>query len=119
MTAAHALDRAEAVLDGTVAVPPDQRIVAAAHLARSALEAGVTDLLADRGVDLRRAWVTSRLTVVQVLVGSEVGTRARLAWAGLSSTCHRHAFELPPADGEVRVLIGEVRSVIDSFLTEE
>lgn len=108
---AQRLHRAEAVLNGSVAVPAEQRLVAAAHLARTALETAVADALHSRG--LGRARVTSRLIVLDAPSGAAVGALARLAWTGLSRACHRHAFELPPAESEVRTLIGDVRTVIE------
>ena len=56
--------------------------------------------------------MASRLTVFACLVGAERGATARLAWTELSRACHRHAFELPPAEGEVRALISSVRGLI-------
>ena len=113
MTPDQRLNRASAVLDGTVTVPVEQRVVAAAQLARSALERAVADVLVSKGHHLNRAWMASRLTVFGWLVGDELGATARLAWTGLSRACHRHAFELPPGEGEVRALITNVRRLIE------
>ena len=107
------LDRAAAILDGTIQVPVEQRVVAAAHLARSGLELAVVEVLLRNAIDLRRARMTSRLTVLGALVGADLGARTRLAWTELSLACHRHAFELPPAETQVRVAISNVRGVLD------
>ena len=112
MSTTRRLDRATQVLDGSVAVPAEQRVVAAAQLARSGLELAITETLTANGHDLRRAWMTSRLTVFAYLVSAERGATARLAWTELSRACHRHAFELPPAEGEVRTLIASVRALV-------
>ena len=114
----HRVDRATAILDGTVTVPAEQRVVAAAHLARSGLELAVADVLSAKGHDLRRAWMGSRLTVFAWLVGAELGATARLTWTELSRACHRHAFELPPPEREVRTLIASVRRLIEEAPNE-
>jgi hypothetical protein len=112
MTTTQRLDRATQVLDGRVAVPAEQRVVAAVWLARSGLEEAVAATLTAKGHDLRRAWMASRLTVFACLVGAERSATARIAWTELSRACHRHAFELPPAEGEVRALIANVRALV-------
>jgi hypothetical protein len=94
-------------------VPVEQRVVAAAQLARSSLELAVADVLLKKGHNLSRAWMASRLTVFGWLVGDELGATARLSWTGLSRACHRHAFELPPGEEEVRALIARVRWLIE------
>jgi hypothetical protein len=111
MSTTQLLDRATAILDGTLAVPIEQRVVAAALMARSGLEMAVTEWLCDRGLDLRRARMASRLTVFSALSGTDLGATARLAWTGLSRACHRHAFDLPPNVWEVRDSITNVRAL--------
>jgi hypothetical protein len=111
MNTTQRLDRAAEVLDGRIAVPAEQRVVAAAQLARSGLELAVAETLTAKGHDLRRAWTASRLTVFTCLLGAERGAAARLAWSALSRACHRHAFDLPPAESEVRALIAIVRGL--------
>jgi hypothetical protein len=54
----------------------------------------------------------SRLIVLRVL-DPVAGTHAGRAWDGLSRACHRHAFELPPAESEVRALMDDVRVVLE------
>jgi hypothetical protein len=113
VTTADRMAQAIGVLDGTIPVPEQQRVRAAAHLGRNALEHTVTEILAVHGTELGRAWMSSRLTVLYVLAGAETATRDRVAWAGLNRVCHRHAFELPPAEAEVRVLLDHVASLSD------
>lgn len=115
MSAAHRLDRATAILDGTVTVPVEQRVVAAAHLARSGLELAVAEVFVEHGLDLRRAWMASRLTVLSSVVGADLGGAVRFVWTALSRTCHRHAFELSPGEWEVRSLIVDVRVVVEQI----
>ena len=104
---------ATAVLEGHVPVPEAQRIVAAAQLARMGLEEAVAAILRTHGIDLGRARMSSRLTVLRVLAGARTGAVARSAWSGLSRACHRHAFELPPSEPEIRSLVALVRTLID------
>lgn len=113
---ASARDRvalATGVLDGRVPVPEAQRIVAAAQLARMGLEEAVAAVLRTHGIDLGRARMSSRLTVLHVLTVPPAGAVARSAWSGLTRACHRHAFELPPAEPEIRSLVAQVRILTD------
>lgn len=112
-TARDRIALATTVLDGDVPVPEAQRIVAAAQLARMGLEEAVAAILRTHGIDLVRARMSSRLTVLHVLAGPSTGAVARSAWSGLSRACHRHAFELPPAEPEIRSLMMLVRALTD------
>ncbi|GEL18669.1 hypothetical protein [Pseudonocardia asaccharolytica] len=106
--AADLLELARAVLDEKVAVPARQRARAAAHLGRLALEEIVSRLCARVGAELPRASMRSRLVVLQVLAPPEWSRSACAAWEGLSRACHRHAYELSPADAEIGALLDHV-----------
>lgn len=107
-------DLACAVLDGGCGVPAGQRTRAAAQLARRALEEVVRTRLTEVGAALPRANMRSRLIVLQVLGPPEVSGPARAAWEGLTRACHRHAYELAPADAEIRVLLDHVAALLDA-----
>jgi hypothetical protein len=111
LTAAATIATAEEVLAGRVAVPVHLRVITAAHLARCALEHAITAVLEARGHQLPRANGRSRLIVLRVL-DEAAGAHAGHAWDGLSRACHRHAFELPPSEAEVRALLDDVRAVL-------
>ena len=53
----------------------DQRVVAAAWLARSGLEEAIAETLTAKGHDLRRAWMASRLTVLRSWSAPSVAPR--------------------------------------------
>jgi len=53
----------------------------------------------------------SRLIVLEVLAAPSVSVPARAAWEGLSRACHRHAYELSPADAEIAALLGHVAAL--------
>lgn len=73
----------------------------ACWLARSALEVTVDALLARQGFQLAEASMRSKLTVLHVAYEhTEIPRRAAYAWHGLSTVCHRHAFELAPTASE-------------------
>jgi len=55
----------------------------------------------------------SRLIVLEVLAAPSVSVPARAAWEGLSRACHRHAYELSPADAEIAALLGHVAALGD------
>jgi hypothetical protein len=44
----------------------------------------------------------SRLIVIRALYDEETAALAEIAWTGLSSLCHHHAFELTPTVTEAR-----------------
>ncbi len=113
MTAAANIAMAEEVLSGRVAVPVHLRVITAAHLARCALEHAITAALEAHGYQLPQANGRSRLIILRAL-DEDAGARAGHAWDGLSRACHRHAFELAPAEPEVRALLDDVRAVLAS-----
>jgi hypothetical protein len=102
------LDLARDILEGRADVPMGQRTRAAAQLTRVALEEIVSDQCVELGASLPRASMRSRLIVLHVLAPPTVSRPARAAWEGLSRACHRHAYELAPADGEISALIDQV-----------
>ena len=88
----------------------DNRI--ASWLARSALEEKVDALLEHKGFRLPRASMRSKLTVLHVAYEqTDIPRRAEYAWQGLSSVCHRHAFELAPTASEAAQYINVVDQV--------
>lgn len=111
MTVVDVLVMAEAVLDGAVPVPGGNSARAAAVLARPALEEIVEDRCAAVAPGLVRPSMRSRLIILTALDGHDVGACAQTAWDGPSRACHHHSYELQPTAGEVRDLIGLVRSV--------
>ena len=107
------LEKARAVLDGEVAVPPATRSRAGAHLARQALEHLIDELCVHySGAHLARAKTRSQLIVLQALGPLDCATAVRTAWEGLSQACHRHAYELPPTESEVRGHLDTVSSLL-------
>ncbi|MET3806801.1 hypothetical protein ABIB25_003821 [Nakamurella sp. UYEF19] len=111
MTAVDVLTMAEAVLDGSVSVPDGNSARAAAVLARQALEEIVDERCAAVAPGLARPSMRSRLIILTALDDADVGACAQAAWDGLSRACHHHSYELQPTAGEVRDLMGLVRSV--------
>ncbi|TCK22774.1 hypothetical protein [Pseudonocardia endophytica] len=115
MTSAEALlNQAGDVLDGTVHVPTAQRTRSAGHLGRQALELVVAQACLAHDADLPGAPMRTRLIVLDTLAPADVSRAARSAWEGLSRSYHRHAYELPPTDIEIRVLLATVRTLLDS-----
>jgi hypothetical protein len=106
------IDVARATLDGNTGLPPRRRTRAAALFARTALELAVNAHLAAAGHDLPGAGMRVRLICLYTLVDRDVGQSATIAWAGLSSGCHQHAYELSPTWSEVSHLIDLVESVL-------
>lgn len=108
---------ARAVLNETGAIPRGQKSRAAALLARQALEDVVAELCESVGAHLRSATMRTRLICLRVLLGSGVADLAEVTWAGLSQSCHHHAFELTPTVGEVQHLIDQVAELASQAST--
>jgi hypothetical protein len=105
------LDYADNVLDG--AVPLGARGPrTAALLGRCALEAWLEEQSGWADADEIRPTTNSKLVVLSVVRGAELGEHAKRLWHGLSRACHHHAYELQPSTAEVRHLIDDVRSLI-------
>lgn len=96
------LNHAEAILNGTVRLPPSIATRAAALLARRTLEDITRALCRSGGANSDRATMRAQLVVVRVLHGHQVADKATIAWMGLSNACHHHAYELTPTVNEVR-----------------
>jgi len=111
MTDASLLNLGESVLDGKVSIPGSRAPRAAAVLARQALEQIIDRLCDSEARGLARATMRSKLIILTAEAGSDDGSRAEIAWAGLSQACHHHSYELQPTAGEVRDLIALTRSL--------
>jgi hypothetical protein len=62
----------------------------------------------------RRPTMKSQLILLRELGDPDIGRTAQIAWDGLSSACHHHAFELQPTSRDVRALLGLVIKVAES-----
>jgi hypothetical protein len=97
---------ARAILDGRTPVPAGQRAYLAAALARQALEDTVERLCAERFGPLGHpVTMRSRLIVLGTVLDRETMRGIEIAWAGLSTACHHHAYELTPTTAEISHLI--------------
>jgi len=110
--AARLLATARAVLAGEGTLPARRRPRAAAVVARAALELAVDGRLAEHGLHLHLATMRSRLICLRAAVDADLGDVAALAWAGLSSGCHHHAYELTPTWAEIAHLTDLVGTVV-------
>lgn len=111
------LARAVDVLDGRVHVPQSQRTRAAAHLGRQALEVAIILICASLRVSVAGTRVRTRLIVLATLGPRSISEPAQAAWNGLSRCAHRHAYELPPSDPEIRDLLNHVARVVEGSLS--
>ena len=103
------LNQAQSILDGDA----PQRSRMASWLARSALEEAVRNRLERRGMHAGTASMRSLLSCFEVayLDDPALVDSAQHAWAGLSNTCHHHAFQLTPTAAETQLLIDTVRRI--------
>jgi|SRR5580693_2523110 hypothetical protein len=105
------LDYADEVLDGTIALGP-RAARTAALLARLALEDWLNEQNASwSAANVKAPTTNSKLVVLGIVRGAEVGERARRVWHSLSRAVHHHAYELQPSPAEVRHLVGQVRDL--------
>ncbi len=102
------LDYATNILNGHIQLPPIFAPRAAAFLTRQALEDIISALCRGAGASIDHASMRSKLIVLRVLRGDEIADSADLAWHGLSTACHHHAYELAPTAAEVGHLSGLV-----------
>jgi hypothetical protein len=103
------LDYANDVLDGKFSLGP-RAPRTAALLARLALEDWLDEQSASWcAVNGKSPTTASKLVVLRINMGVDVGERARRAWHSLSRAVHHHAYELQPSQAEVRHLVGQVR----------
>jgi hypothetical protein len=110
---AELLGYAEQVLDGTVSLRA-RGPRTAALLARQAFEDWLDEVSASwltQVVSDRTPTTSSKLVALGALQGTELGERAKRVWHGLSRAVHHHAYEMQPSIGEVRQLVGQVRSL--------
>lgn len=108
---AVALRNAELMLDGNQGATGSSARLAA-FLARQALEELVVERCHALGVDVRGASMRSRLVILASLDTTKRADAAALAWNGLSSACHHHAYELAPSVPEVRALCAAVATLV-------
>lgn len=102
------LRAAHDALHGRTNLPARRRTRAAALFARTALEHVIDAALLTQGHDLGDASTRVRLICLRTRIDAEIGRTAEIAWGGLSSSCHHHAYELSPTWAEVQHLIGLV-----------
>jgi len=104
------IDHATRILDGDTALPAPLRARTAALLARTALEIAVDDRLTAAGLPMPGAKMRNQLICIRVAVDPTQGPALDAAYAGLSRSCHQHAYELSPTASEVRHLVDIVRA---------
>lgn len=105
------LDYADELLDGTISLR-SRAPRTAALLARCAFEEWLDEQSSPWSVpDGYRPTTNSKLVVLSVRNGAEVGEEAKRLWHGLSRACHHHAYELQPSAAEVGLLVAKVRGL--------
>ncbi|MET3808887.1 hypothetical protein ABIB25_005917 [Nakamurella sp. UYEF19] len=87
MTDSSLLELAESVLDGAVVIPGSHAPRAAAVLARQAFQQIVDRRCDSKAGGFDRANMRSKLIILTAAAGTDVGSRAEIAWAGLSQGC--------------------------------
>lgn len=113
MSAAALLAQASAVFEGKIEVG-SEALRGACWLARAALEDGVRQALSDRGHDVGDASMKAQLACLESAMmsdDSDLVSKARSAWQGLSDLCHHHAYELTPTIAEVEGLLASVAEI--------
>lgn len=87
---------------------------AAAILARQALEIALDQFWLNVAPGVENASARAQLTCLAEYIESELASRIRYTWHGLSVACHHHAYDLPPVASE----LGGWLSDIETFVQE-
>jgi hypothetical protein len=104
---------ARAVLSGDLRVPLGRETRSSALLARTALEMAVNRLVSDlSGMPIESTNMRHQLICLRHLPDGDQQTTAGWAFAGLSSACHEHAYDLPPTHQEMLDLIDAVAQLL-------
>jgi hypothetical protein len=101
MTPEQLLEQAKALTSDDVPETRGYWPRASALLGRMALEAAMSDRLQAIHPDLPDATARSQLLCLDLCVDHDLASEATIAWAGLSSACHEHAYELAPTVAEL------------------
>jgi len=88
-----------------------------AFLVRMELEEWVRSHSVTLDENLANASMRSQLMCLGQTVQEDQAVRATYSWHRLSEACHQHAYELAPTVGELRFLLDEVQSLIESGST--
>lgn len=85
-----------------------------AFLVRMELEEWVRSHSVTLDQDLANASMRSQLMCLGQTVQDDLATRASYSWHRLSEACHQHAYQLAPTVAELRLLLDEVQSIVES-----
>ncbi len=88
-----------------------------AFLVRMELEEWVRSHSVTLDENLAKASMRSQLMCLCQTAQKDQAVRATYCWHRLSEACHQHAYELAPTVGELRFLLDEVQSLIESGST--
>lgn len=109
------LGLADAILDGSIAVPGASAARGAAVIARQVLEDAVERRCQVLAGTTARPSFRSQLVLLREFGDPAVAERARVAWDGLSRACHHHSYELQPTAAEVRCHIITIKKVLGNL----
>jgi hypothetical protein len=84
-------------------------------LARQALEAAIADFWLRVEPEEMTGSFTTQLLCLRSYVPAEVATGAFEAWAGLSTACHHHAYDLAPTAAELHRWVETVTDLVTAL----
>ena len=84
---------------------------AAALLARSSLEASMTELWQAKEIPLQRASWRAQLLCLPGYINADLARRVAFAHSALSAACHHHPYDLPPTAIEIQRWLAIVQSL--------
>ena len=85
---------------------------AAALLARSSLEASMTELWQTKEIPLQRASWRAQLLCLPGYIDPDLARRVAFAHSALSAACHHHPYDLPPTAIEIQRWLGIIQDLI-------
>jgi hypothetical protein len=113
MTPTGLVDAAYDVLDRPGAPQSSLYPMAAALLARQALEARVQSEWRGDEVSLALTSMTNQCHALRQLRDPAIAGRVFDTWSSLSRACHHHPYDLSPSPDEMKTLISDVRLLLE------
>ncbi len=89
---------------------------ASAILGRQALEIALDRFWANTAPGVEEASRHAQMICLPEYSDTELATRVRYAWHGLSDACHHHAYDLPPIESELNGWLNDVAALIDEVM---
>ena len=85
---------------------------ASAILGRQALEIALGQVWSKAAPGVENASARAQLLCLPTYIDTELASRIRYTWHGLSAACHHHAYELPPTAPELEGWLSDIEALV-------